>query len=114
MRWLYRSKFTRRKDDVLAIRQILIDENKDMIQIFPKIENQEGFDNLREVLVADGVMVARGDLGVDVSLELVPIYQKRMIAGANEVGKPAITATHMLESMQENPRPTRARSKWRS
>ena len=77
--------------------------------IFPKIENQEGFDNIREILeVADGVMVARGDLGVDVSLELVPIYQKRMIAAANEVGKPAITATHMLESMQENPRPTRA------
>ena len=103
------ASFTRRKDDVLAIRQILIDENKDMIQIFPKIENQEGFDNIREILeVADGVMVARGDLGVDVSLELVPIYQKRMIAVANEVGKPAITATHMLESMQENPRPTRA------
>ena len=103
------ASFTRRKDDVLAIRQILIDENKDMIQIFPKIENQEGFDNIREILeVADGVMVARGDLGVDVSLELVPIYQKRMIAAANEVGKPAITATHMLESMQENPRPTRA------
>lgn len=103
------ASFTRRKDDVLAIRQILIDENKDMIQIFPKIENQEGFDNIREILeVADGVMVARGDLGVDVSLELVPIYQKRMIAVANEIGKPAITATHMLESMQENPRPTRA------
>ena len=54
----------------------MIDENKDMIQIFPKIENQEGFDNIREILeVADGVMVARGDLGVDVSLELVPIIK---------------------------------------
>ena len=63
----------------------------------------------REILeVADGVMVARGDLGVDVSLELVPIYQKRIIAVANEVGKPVVTATHMLESMQGNPRPTRA------
>ena len=91
------ASFTRRKDDVLAIRQILIDENKDMIQIFPKIENQEGVDHIDEILDH-----------VDVSLELVPIYQKRMIAAANEVGKPAITATHMLESMQENPRPTRA------
>lgn len=103
------TSFTRRKDDALAIRKILIDENKDKIQIIPKIENQEGFDNLREILeVSDGVMVARGDLGVDVSLELVPIYQKKIISVANEVGKPVITATHMLESMQENPRPTRA------
>lgn len=103
------ASFTRRKDDVLAIRDILIDENRDSIQIIPKIENQEGFDNLREILeVADGVMVARGDLGVDVSLELVPLYQKRIIRVANEMGKPVVTATHMLESMQENPRPTRA------
>lgn len=103
------ASFTRRKEDVLTIRKILIDERKDAIQIIPKIENQEGFDNLREILeVSDGVMVARGDLGVDVSLELVPIYQKRIIRVANEVGKPVITATHMLESMQETPRPTRA------
>lgn len=103
------ASFTRRRDDVLAIRNILIDEKKDAIQIIPKIENQEGFDNIRDILeVADGLMVARGDLGVDVSLELVPIYQKRMIRIANEVGKPVVTATHMLESMQENPRPTRA------
>lgn len=103
------ASFTRRKEDVLAIKTILIDENKDRIQIIPKIENQEGFDNLRDILeVADGVMVARGDLGVDVSLELVPMYQKRIIRVANEMGKPVVTATHMLESMQENPRPTRA------
>lgn len=103
------ASFTRRRNDVLAIRNILIDERKDAIQILPKIENQEGFDNLRDILeVADGLMVARGDLGVDVSLELVPIYQKKMIQIANELGKPVITATHMLESMQENPRPTRA------
>ena len=103
------ASFTRRKEDVLHLRKILIDEKKDAIQIIPKIENQEGFDNLREILdVSDGVMVARGDLGVDVSLELVPIYQKRIIRVANELGKPVITATHMLESMQTNPRPTRA------
>ena len=103
------ASFTRRKDDVLAIRKILISERKDNIQIFPKIENQEGFDNLRDILeVSDGVMVARGDLGVDVSLEMVPIYQKQIISIANELGKPVVTATHMLESMQENPRPTRA------
>lgn len=103
------ASFTRRREDVLQIKKILLDEKKDAIQIIPKIENQEGFDNLRDILeVSDGVMVARGDLGVDVSLELVPIYQKRIIRVANEVGKPVITATHMLESMQENPRPTRA------
>ena len=103
------ASFTRRKDDVLAIRQILKEEGREDIQIIPKIENQEGFDNLEEILeVADGVMVARGDLGVDVSLELVPIYQKKIIKVANELGKPVITATHMLESMQGNPRPTRA------
>lgn len=101
--------FVRRKEDVLAVRDILISEGKDYIQIIAKIENQEGFDNLRDILeVADGVMVARGDLGVNVSLEYVPIYQKQMIRIANEMGKYAITATHMLESMQGNPRPTRA------
>ena len=103
------ASFTRRPEDVLAIRKILKEENRDRIQIIPKIENQEGFDNLDDILeVADGVMVARGDLGVDVSLEMVPIYQKAIIRAANRVGKPVITATHMLESMQSNPRPTRA------
>lgn len=103
------ASFTRRKEDVLAIREILKSEGKENIQIIPKIENQEGFDNLEEILeVADGVMVARGDLGVDVSLELVPIYQKQIIKVANAMGKPVVTATHMLESMQGNPRPTRA------
>ena len=101
--------FVRRKEDVLAVRDVLIAEGKDDIQIIAKIENQEGFDNLRDILeVADGIMVARGDLGVNVSLEYVPIYQKQMIHMANEMGKPVITATHMLESMQGNPRPTRA------
>ena len=101
--------FVRRREDVLAVKDILISEGKDNIQIIAKIENQEGFDNLRDILeVADGIMVARGDLGVNVSLEYVPIYQKQMIKIANELGKPVITATHMLESMQANPRPTRA------
>ncbi|MGX8835519.1 pyruvate kinase [Amedibacillus sp. YH-ame6] len=103
------ASFTRRKEDVLAIRQILKEEGREDVQIIPKIENQEGFDNLEEILeVSDGVMVARGDLGVDVSLELVPIYQKKIIKTANALGKPVVTATHMLESMQGNPRPTRA------
>lgn len=103
------ASFTRRKEDILAIRAILKDEGNDTVKIIAKIENQEGFDNLDDILsAADGIMVARGDLGVDVSFELVPIYQKQMIKRANAFGKPVVTATHMLESMQDNPRPTRA------
>ena len=103
------ASFVRRAEDVLAIRKILIEMGKPKIQIIAKIENQEGFDNLDSILeVADGVMVARGDLGVEVQTQYVPIYQKTIIAKANEMGKPVITATHMLESMQHNPRPTRA------
>ncbi|MBU1144928.1 MAG: pyruvate kinase [Firmicutes bacterium] len=101
--------FVRRKEDVLAIREILKSENKENIEIIAKIENQEGVDNLQQILeVSDGIMVARGDLGVEVSTELVPIYQKKIIRKANELGKPVITATHMLESMMFSPRPTRA------
>ena len=77
--------------------------------IFAKIENQEGYDNIDSILeVADGVMVARGDLGVEIPTKLVPIYQKHIIKRANVIGKPAITATHMLDSMTANPRCTRA------
>ncbi|HOO44096.1 MAG TPA: pyruvate kinase [Bacillota bacterium] len=101
--------FVRRKDDVLAIREILKQENNPTIELIAKIENQEGVDNLDEILkVVDGIMVARGDLGVEVSTQLVPIYQKKIISRSNEVGKPVITATHMLESMILSPRPTRA------
>ena len=103
------ASFVRRADDVLDIRRVLEEEGRDDIQIIVKIENQEGVDNIEEILeVADGVMVARGDLGVEVASHLVPIYQKNIIKVANRLGKPVITATHMLESMMNNPRPTRA------
>lgn len=103
------ASFVRRASDVLDIRRVLEEENKEDIQIIVKIENQEGVDNIESILeVADGVMVARGDLGVEVATYLVPIYQKQIISVANRLGKPVITATHMLESMQANPRPTRA------
>ena len=78
--------FVRRKEDVLAVREILKDEGNENIELIAKIENQEGVDNLDEILqVSDGIMVARGDLGVEVSTQLVPIYQKKIIARANEV-----------------------------
>ncbi|CAM4341305.1 pyruvate kinase [Erysipelothrix aquatica] len=103
------ASFVRRVQDVQDIRDVLEAAGRPDVQIIVKIENQEGFDNLESILeLADGVMVARGDLGVEVSTHLVPIYQKRMIALANRMGKPVVTATHMLESMQQNPRPTRA------
>lgn len=106
---LVAASFVRRPEDILEIREILDNHNGKRIEIIAKIENQEGFDNIEEILkVADGVMVARGDMGVEINPEYVPIYQKKIIAKANELGKPVITATHMLESMMTNPRPTRA------
>ena len=103
------ASFVRRAADVDAIRKILFEEGKPTIQIIAKIENQEGYDNLDAILdAADGVMVARGDLGVEIEPQLVPIYQKQIIKAANRVGKPVITATHMLDSMTANPRCTRA------
>ena len=103
------ASFTRRASDVNAIRKICIEEGKPRINIIAKIENQEGYDNIDSILeAADGVMVARGDLGVEIPTMLVPVYQKHIIRQANIVGKPVITATHMLDSMTHNPRCTRA------
>ena len=103
------ASFVRRAKDVLEIRELLEQNNGGHIQIIPKIENQEGVDNIDDIIqVSDGLMVARGDLGVEIPAEEVPLVQKSLILKCNQVGKPVITATQMLDSMQRNPRPTRA------
>ncbi|MFD1426010.1 pyruvate kinase [Kroppenstedtia sanguinis] len=102
------ASFVRKPNDVLEIREILEEHNAD-IHIISKIENEEGVNNLDGILnVSDGIMVARGDLGVEIPAEEVPVLQKEMICKCNHQGKPVITATQMLDSMQRNPRPTRA------
>ncbi|WP_110114094.1 pyruvate kinase [Bacillus sp. CGMCC 1.16541] len=103
------ASFVRRASDVLEIRELLEKHDAGHIQIISKIENQEGVDNIHEILeVSDGLMVARGDLGVEIPAEEVPLVQKELIKKCNALGKPVITATQMLDSMQRNPRPTRA------
>ncbi len=103
------ASFVRKAQDVLDIREILEEKHCDYVQIFPKIESQEGIDNIDSILqVSDGLMIARGDMGVEIPFENVPFVQKSLIKKCNALGKPVITATQMLDSMQENPRPTRA------
>ncbi|RSL34290.1 pyruvate kinase [Salibacterium salarium] len=103
------ASFVRRPSDVLEIREILENHGAENTEIIPKIENQEGIDNIEDIIeVSDGLMVARGDLGVEIPPEDVPLVQKDLIKQCNTAAKPVITATQMLDSMQRNPRPTRA------
>lgn len=102
------ASFVRKANDILTIRRI-IEDHKGHMDIISKIENQEAVNNLDEIIkVSDGIMIARGDLGVEIPPEEVPLIQKTIIEKCIEVGKPVITATQMLESMIQNPRPTRA------
>lgn len=102
------ASFARTKEDILEVRKILDEHNSNM-KIIAKIENMQGIQNLEEILsVSDGIMVARGDMGVEIPMEEVPVIQKKMIKKAVAQGKHVITATQMLESMIKNPRPTRA------
>lgn len=103
------ASFTRNANDIMLLRKELKRHNCDNIRICAKIENHEGIDNIDEIIkVSDSIMVARGDLGVEIPLEEIPILQKKIIQKVYEAGKQAITATQMLDSMIKNPRPTRA------
>ncbi|MGN0551300.1 MAG: pyruvate kinase [Acutalibacteraceae bacterium] len=103
------ASFTRSSDDILQLRNELEKNNCNNIRIVAKIENAEGVDNIDDIIrVSDGIMVARGDLGVEIPMEDIPIIQKKLIAKAYNAGKQVITATQLLDSMIKNPRPTRA------
>jgi len=101
--------FVRTKENVLELRELLNDNGAGHIKIIAKIENQEGIENLDEIIsVTDGVMVARGDLGIETPIEMLPIYQRQMVGKCLNSGKFVIVATQLLETMIENPFPTRA------
>ena len=103
------ASFTRTAEDIMEIRKILQEHGGEKIHIIAKLENKQGVENCEDILrVADGIMIARGDMGVEIPLEEVPVIQKELIRQAMHMGKPVITATQMLDSMMKNPRPTRA------
>ena len=101
--------FVRTAKDVEVVRNILKETGNEHVQLFSKIENQQGIDNIDEIIAAsDGIMIARGDMGIEVQFEMVPVYQKIIITKVNAAGKAVITATNMLETMTEKPRATRS------
>ncbi|MCL2676514.1 MAG: pyruvate kinase, partial [Streptococcaceae bacterium] len=101
--------FVRTAKDVNEVRSILEETGNTHVQLLAKIENQQGIENLDEIIeVADGIMIARGDMGIEVPFEMVPVYQKLIISKVNQAGKVVVTATNMLESMTYNPRATRS------